>query len=258
MKVLTDLSLAIVTYNNSEIIGDTVKSLIDNIPEEFSYKLYVVDNSSSDNTMDIVRGIDSNIEIIANENKGFGYGHNQVLERINSKYHFVINPDIQLEDKDQIRKMIKFMDENQDVGMLTPLILNPDHTIQYLCRTNPTVFDMLIRRISPNLFPARQNRYVMKETGYNKAMTVENASGCFMVFPTDLFKKIGGFDDSFFMYMEDSDITRRVNEVSKAVFYPDARVIHLWGREGHKKIKFALITADSMRIYFKKWGWKLF
>jgi len=259
MNQLIDISLTIVTYNNSEIIEEIVKSIVGNIPSELSYVLYVVDNCSTDDTVDIVRAIDPNIKIIAsNANKGFGYGHNQVLDLINSRYHFVVNPDIILEDKDQIKKMVEFMDNSPEVGMLSPLILNPDHTIQYLCKTNPTVFDMLIRRISPKLFPGRQNRYVMKETGYNKIMSIENASGSFMVFRTNLFKEIGGFDDNFFMYLEDSDITRRINQISKAIFYPEAQVIHLWQREGHKKIKYALITVDSMKVYFKKWGWKFF
>lgn len=258
MNETIDLSLTIVTYNNSEIIRDTVNSIIKNIPDELTYKLYVVDNNSTDNTVQLIQEIDPTIEVIANENKGFGHGHNQILNRINSRYHFVINPDIIIEDKNQIRKMVKFLDENQEVGMLSPLILNPDHTIQYVCKTNPTVFDMMIRRISSKLFPARQDRFVLKETGYNKIMEIEFASGSFMVFRTNLFKEIGGFDDNFFMYLEDADITRRVNRVSKAVFYPGAQVIHLWGREGHKKLKYALITVDSMRVYFKKWGWKLF
>jgi GT2 family glycosyltransferase len=258
MNEKIDLSLAIVTYNNSKIIEDTIKSVVGNIPKELSYKFYVVDNNSTDNTVNIIREIDANIEIIANENKGFGHGHNQVIDLINSRYHFVVNPDIRLEDADQIRKMVKFLDDNQDVGMMSPLILNPDHTIQYVCKTNPTVFDMMIRRISSKLFPARQDRFVLKETGYNKIMKIDFASGSFMVFRTDLFKQIGGFDDDFFMYLEDADITRRVNQVSMAVFYPEAQVIHLWGREGHKKIKYALITVASMKTYFKKWGWKFF
>ncbi|NTW72268.1 MAG: glycosyltransferase family 2 protein [Eubacteriaceae bacterium] len=259
MNELIDLSLTIVTYNNSKIIGDTIKSVVENIPQELSYRLYIVDNNSTDRTVELVREMDLNIEILPLKvNKGFGYGHNQILDLINSRYHLVVNPDIMLEDKDQIRKMVKYLDENPQVGMLSPLILNPDHTIQYLCKTNPTVFDMLIRRISSKLFPKRQDRYVMKETGYNKIMPIEYASGSFMVFRTDLFKKIGGFDDAFFMYLEDADITRRINEIAASVFFPQAQVIHLWQREGHKKIKYALITAESMKVYFKKWGWKLF
>lgn len=253
-----DISLAIVTYNNSKIIEETVKSIVSNIPNDYSYKLYIIDNDSTDNTIDLVKRIGGNIEVIQlGVNNGFGYGHNAILDILNSKYHFVVNPDIIIEDSIQIKKMIEYLENNQDVGMISPLILSPDLSIQYLCKTNPTVFDMLIRRISPNLFKRRQDKYVMKETGYNKIMSIEYASGSFMVFRTDVYKEIKGFDDSFFMYLEDADITRRVNQISKAIFYPEARVIHAWERSGHKSIKFAKITVQSMIIYFNKWGWKL-
>jgi len=253
-----DLSLAIVTYNNSKIIENTVKSVVKSIPSEYSYKLYIIDNDSKDNTLDLIRKIDGNIEIVElGVNKGFGYGHNAILDIVNSKYHFVVNPDIEIENSDQIRKMVKYLDKNQDVGMISPLILSPDLSIQYLCKTNPTVFDMFIRRISPNLFKQRQDKYIMKQTGYNKIMKLDYATGSFMVFRTDIYKELNGFDDAFFMYLEDADITRRVNQISKAIFYPEARVIHAWERGGHKSFKFAKITVQSMIIYFNKWGWKL-
>lgn len=253
------LSFAIVTYNNSKIIAKTIKSVIENIPEEYAYTFYIIDNNSTDDTIDVVKRISGNIEVIKlSENNGFGYGHNIALKYIDTNYHFVVNPDISVESKDEIRKIISYMDDNPDVGMVSPLILNDDHTIQYLCKRNPTVFDMLIRRLSPNLFKNRQDKYMLLDTGYNKIMQIDYASGCFMVFDTELFKKLKGFDDSFFMYLEDADITRRVNQVSKAVFYPFSQVIHSWERGGHKSIKLAWITIKSMVIYFKKWGWKLF
>ncbi|WP_194191047.1 glycosyltransferase family 2 protein [Clostridium chrysemydis] len=253
-----DLSLAIVTYNNSRIIEDTVRSIVSNIPEEYSYQLYIIDNNSTDNTVELVKDIKGNIEVVElGVNKGFGHGHNAIIDVVNSRYHFVVNPDITIENSDQIRIMVEYFEENKDVGMLSPLILSQDLSIQYLCKTNPTVFDMLIRRVSPNLLKKRQDKYIMKETGYDKIMQLEYASGSFMIFRTDIYKKIKGFDESFFMYLEDADITRRVNQISKAIFFPNARVIHAWERSSHKSFKYAKITIQSMIVYFKKWGWKL-
>lgn len=258
MNKTVDLSLAIVTYNNATIIEDTVRSVIQNIPEKFSYVLYIIDNNSSDETIEVVEKIEGNIQILdTKQNKGFGYGHNTILNKLNSKYHLVINPDISLEDG-QIDLMIGYMNENPQIGLLSPLIVSPDQSIQYLCKKNPTVFDMFIRRVSPKIFPKRQEEYILKSTGYNKIMEIDYASGCFMVFNTMVFKNINGFDDNFFMYLEDADITRRVNKTSKAVFYPQARVIHAWERGSHKSLKLGLITIKSMSVYFKKWGLKLF
>lgn len=250
-----DLSIAIVTYNNEAVIYSTIKSIIDCIPYNLTYILYIIDNNSSDKTKEIIKNMKGNIEIIELDvNKGFGFGHNVILNRLETKYHLVVNPDIIVENSDQIKNMFEYMEANNDTGMLSPLIVNPDLTIQYLCKTNPTFFDLFIRRISPNLFPKRQNRYIMKDTGYNKIMNIEHASGCFMFFRTNIFKVIKGFDTNFFMYMEDSDITRRVNCISKVIFYPDARVVHAWARGSHKSYKLSLIHTQSMIKYFIKWG----
>jgi GT2 family glycosyltransferase len=259
LKETLDLSLAIVTYNNSSIIEKTIKSILDNIPIEIKYKLYIIDNNSTDKTLELVKKMKGNIEVLDLQiNKGFGYGHNSVIDLLSSNYHAVVNPDIIIENQDQLKKMIEYMDNNKSVGMISPLIVNTDLSIQYLCKTNPTVFDMLIRRISPKLFPKRQDKYVLKETGYNQVINIDYASGCFMMFRTSIFKEIKGFDDRFFMYLEDADITRRVNQVSNAIFYPKARVIHAWERGNHKSFKLALITVESMIVYFKKWGLKLY
>lgn len=254
-----DISLSIVTYNNDKIIENTILSIINNIPDELKYKLYIIDNNSSDRTIEVVKKINGNIEIInLNVNNGFGFGHNAIISKLESNYHFVVNPDIIIEDKNQIDIIVNYMNQNQHIGMISPLILNPDLSIQYLCKTNPTVFDMVIRRISTKLFQKRQDNYVMKGSGYDKIMRIEYASGSFMVFRTSIYKNINGFDDKFFMYLEDADITRRVNEISTTIFFPFARVIHLWERGGHKKVKLMLITIQSMIIYFNKWGWKFY
>ncbi len=254
-----DLTLSIVTYNNSRIIAKTVKSIIKSIPSEYKYLLYIIDNNSSDNTVDLVKKIKGNIKILElGVNKGFGYGHNAVLELIDSKYHFVVNPDIEIENDNQIRNMITYLENNEDVGLLVPLILNTDYSVQHLCKKNPTVFDMMIRRISPNFLRVRQDSYIMKQTGYDKIMEIEYASGSFMVFRSSLYKMIKGFDDEFFMYLEDADITRRVNQVSKTIFYPYARVVHSWERSAYKSFKFFKITIESMIVYFNKWGWSWF
>ena len=252
------LSFAIVTYNNSKIIHNTINNILRNIPDDYIYKLYIIDNDSKDNTVEIVKQIQGNIEVSElKKNMGFAYGHNTIINNIESKYHFVVNPDITIEDQDQIRKMIEYLENNENVGLLSPLILGEDFSIQYLCKTDPTVFDMFIRRISPNIFKQRQDKYTMKETGYDKIIKLEYATGSFMVFRTDSFKKLKGFDDSFFMYLEDADITRRLNQISTAVFFPHARVIHTWERSAHKSIKYAIITLKSMATYFNKWGWKI-
>lgn len=253
------ISFTIVTYNNEKIIKDTLTSLVNSLPSDLKYKIYIVDNCSTDETLKMVKQVQGNIEILVQtDNKGFGLGHNVVLDILASEYHVIVNPDILIEDSNQIIKMINHMDKNLEIGMMSPLILNQDMSIQYLCKKDPTVFDMFIRRVSSNLFPKRQNDYILKDTGYNRIMDLEYASGCFMFFRTSIFKEIKGFDPDFFMYLEDADITRRAREISRVIFYPEARIIHIWERSAYKSFKYVWITVQSMVVYFKKWGWKLF
>lgn len=90
----------------------------------------------------------------------------------------------------------------------------------------------------------------MKETGYDKPFEVEYATGCFMFFRTEIFKKLNGFDENIFLYLEDADITRRVNQISKTIFYPYNYVIHDWQRGAHNNLKLMWINIKSAVWYF--------
>lgn len=253
-----DISVSIVTYNNAEIIEKTLSRLVSNIDEELKHIIYVIDNLSSDGTADISKNIKGNITVIENKkNLGFGKGHNVILKDLNSRYHIVMNPDITI-DNNILLEMTSFMDARPDIGLLTPLIRYDNGSIQYLCKRNPTFADLFIRLLLPGSFKKRQNYFTMMETNYAKEFTVEYSTGCFMFFRTEIYKKIKGFDENFFMYMEDADITRRVNQISKTVFYPYNHVYHSWQRGAHKQLRLLLINLHSAWYYFKKWGFRLF
>lgn len=253
---MLDIIIAIVTFNNERSIKKCIESILTHLDYNLSYKLYIIDNNSSDNTLNIVRSISDKIMIINNtKNIGFGAGHNKLLGIIDSRYHLVVNPDIVIENN-CIQEMTGYMDKNTDIGLLSPMIKFPDGRIQYLCKRNPTFFDLFIRFLMPKFFRKRQDHFEMRETGYNKEFEIEYATGCFMFFRTDIFKKLSGFDEHFFLYLEDADITRRVNEISRTVFYPYNYVIHEWQRGTHKVLKLMWIDVQSAFYYFRKWGFK--
>jgi GT2 family glycosyltransferase len=107
-------------------------------------------------------------------------------------------------------------------------------------------------------FQARIDYYEMRQTGYNKIMDVLFLTGAFMLIRSSVLDKIGGFDENFYMYFEDADITRRAAEISRTVFYPYTSVIHLWEQGSHKNIKLFFISLILTVKYFNKWGWKIF
>ncbi|MBU7554185.1 glycosyltransferase [Pediococcus ethanolidurans] len=255
------LSIGVVTYNSEEQIEKLLLNLNNVLEGNIEYKVYVIDNGSTDKTVEIARHYESahnNIFLIqAKNNRGFGAGNNAVIKFINSDYHIVMNPDVHISSFDEVEKMLSYLEKNKQVGLLSPLVKNEDMSIQRLYKHNPTVIDLFIRFISPKLLKSRQDWFVRLNSGYNKVGHIDFASGSFMVFRTSVFKQIGGFDDRYFMYMEDADITRSVNKISDAIFFPEAFVVHQWQRESRKKVKYTLIFISSLIKYFKKWGWKL-
>lgn len=248
-----DISFAIVTYNNENLIESTINSLVTFVGDKLSYVIYIIDNASEDNTLSRVKKCKGNLVILENDNNiGFGAAHNKVLTILDSLYHVAVNPDITVENN-CIAEMFEYMEQHDEIGLLTPLIRHPNGEIQYLCKHNPTFIDLFLRLALPNAFKKRQDTFIMKETGYNHPFFVEYATGCFMFFRTEIFKQLNGFDPHFFLYLEDADITRRVNQVSKTIFYPYNHVVHQWQRGSHKSIRLMLINVDSAVYYWWKW-----
>ena len=115
---------------------------------------------------------------------------------------------------------------------------------------------MFVRMFFKNNFKKRQEWHTMQYEDYSKPFQVPFGQGSFLVIKTELFKRINGFDERYFMYMEDADLCKRVNQVSKLMYFPGATVVHKWQRGSHKNKKLFKYHIESMRHYFKKWGYK--
>ncbi len=245
----------IVTYNNMRTIDNAVASLLEHTRQPFH--LYAVDNGSTDGTVEHISEAYPAVELIQNTaNTGFGAGHNLILDRLDSDYHAIINPDVVVRD-DVIGKMADYMEQHPEIGMLSPRISFPDGRPQILGKRRPSLKYLISSRLRNNELPGEALReYAMMDCDLDKPLEIENATGCFMFIRTSLFKEIGGFDKRYFMYFEDGDLTLEVNRRSKTVYYPDAEVFHEWGRESKKNMKLKLIQLQSMIRYFNKWGWR--
>lgn len=256
------LSVCIVAYNNYEDIRNAINSMENFTSSNLSKKIYVVDNGSAvskpwdvENFRLYVDNISDAEYIDAGENLGFGKGHNKVLDIIDSEYHAIVNPDI-IFCEDVFSKVINWMDVNNDVGMTIPLITDENGNRQDVYRKELTVFDMFNRMVLKELFKKRAKKHTLQYMDFTKPFQVPFGQGSFLVIRTDLYKELRGFDDNFFMYVEDADLCKRVNKISKLMYYPDARVIHKWEKGSHKNKALLKCHIESMRYYFKKWGWK--
>jgi GT2 family glycosyltransferase len=221
--------------------------------------IYIVDNSPT-NDLEVVRELSSKIIYIFNDaNIGFGAGHNIAIEKafeVNSKYHIVINPDIYFENG-TIEKLVEFMDTNEDVGLIMPKVLYPDGRVQYLCKLLPTPSDWIFRRFLPfkSLLKRKNDKFELRFSNYDKMMNIPYLSGCFMFFRVDVLREIGLFDTGIFMYGEDTDITRRIYQKYKSIFYPEVIIYHEHQKESHKFNKLLWIHIKAAVYYFNKWGW---
>ena len=196
--------------------------------------------------------------IFNNNNPGYGAAHNIAIRKTIEQgipYHLVINPDIEIRSSD-LEIIESFMNLNTKTGHLMPKVLYPDGKIQYLCKLLPTPFDLIFRRFLPAKWTeSRMEKFEMRKTGYNKLMQVPYLSGCFMFLRTEALKEIGLFDERFFMYPEDIDLTRRIHRKYQTVFYPDVSIVHHHAQSSYLNLKMLRIHITNMILYFNKWGW---
>ncbi|MCC8174541.1 MAG: glycosyltransferase family 2 protein, partial [Odoribacter sp.] len=256
-----DISVTIVAYNNYGDITRSVCTLEKYTSNKLRKKIYIVDNSGDNYDHHISRDTMKSkilkykdVEYInTGSNLGFGRGNNFIIPLLDSHYHAMVNPDIVFVD-DTLTKLVEYMEQNPDVGMCIPRIIDADGNLQPVYRRELTIADILVRYLCPGLCKNKFKMHTMQDMDYSKPFQVPFGQGSFLVIRTDLFQKLGGFDEHFFMYVEDADLCKRVNQVSKLMYFPDASVILKWERSSHKNMKLFFEHLKSIAQYFVKWG----
>jgi Predicted glycosyltransferases len=257
---MKNINVSIVLFkNDQDLVKKAIYSCVNSV---LINRIYLIDNSPTD-ILGCLASLDSRIEYIFNNaNLGFGKAHNIALKRSieeNIPYHLVLNPDVYFEGG-VLEELYNFMESNPDVGLVMPKVLYPDGTLQYLCKLLPTPLDLFGRRFlnfGPfrKIVEKRNEIYELRFTGYDKIMEVPYLSGCFMFIRTEVLKKVGLFDESFFMYLEDTDLSRRIHRVAKTVYYPYVHIYHEYGKGSYKSIKLLYYHIKSAIKYFNKYGW---
>lgn len=257
---MINLIVSIVLYHNKK---EQIKQVLQNfLGSQLNIRIILIDNSSNDD-LQVLSKIDERIEyIFSNINLGYGRAHNIALKKSleeNVPYHLVLNPDVYF-DNGVLEELYNFMENNKDVGLVMPKVLYPDGNIQYLCKLVPTPFDLFGRRflnfgIFKKYIERRNQIFELRFTGYDKIMNVPYLSGCFMFLRTKVLKDVGLFDERYFMYPEDIDLTRRINIMYKTLYYPFVHIVHDHGKESYKNKKMLFIHIINIIKYFNKWGW---
>lgn len=247
------VSVSIVTHNSAAVIGRLLQSIADQT-RDVELAVFVVDNGSTDGTAALVKERFPAVTVLEQDNRGFGGGHNAVLSRICSDYHAVINPDITLTE-DVLSKLTAYMDENPDVAITCPLIVNEDGTVQDVPRRNPNYRYVLSGKLQKysRYFRKKRVEYTMSDAELSAPIEVEFCTGCFMFVRTAVFKELGGFDERFFLYCEDADLTRRARRLGRATCMPQAVATHAWERASYHNPKLFRMHLHSLKLYFRKW-----
>ncbi|WP_299054218.1 glycosyltransferase family 2 protein [uncultured Polaribacter sp.] len=216
-----------------------------------SKKLFLIDNSPNQDLKNSF--IHSEIEyIFVGNNIGFGKAHNLVLNKINSHYHLILNPDVSF-NANVIPALIQKFNSSLDIAFITPKVTYQNKQLQYVSRKHPTFLDLLNRKVKFSKNQIKKNEYQDKDL--EKEFFPDFIQGCFMFFKTKEFKQLQGFDERYFLYMEDADICRKVEKSGKKIlYYPTETVIHQHQQGSSKSIKLFFTHAASAIKYFLKWG----
>jgi len=248
------IAVSIVTYKTDL---EELRKCLESLTSPLVSQIFIVDNSRMESIADFCRQY-RNVMYIGSDNVGYGTGHNKALKQVldtDAKYHLVLNSDVYFEP-DVLDKIVEYMDTHEDVAQLIPNTTYPDGRLQYVCRLLPTPLDLIFRRFLPkSIARMRDKRFLLEDYSRIEEMDIPFLLGSFMFFRTECFKRVGLFDESIFMYMEDIDITRRMHKYYKTIFWPYVTIVHAHKQSSYKNKKMLKIHIKSAIQYFNKWGW---
>lgn len=251
------ITASIATYKTNKA---ELKKVIESASNSPIQTIYIIDNSPTEELKEYVLSLSDKVKYQhSGGNIGYGGAHNIAIKRSieqGEKYHVVLNPDITFDDS-VIPALERYMDENEDAGSIMPLVKYPDGEIQYLCKLQATPLDLFGRRFIPfkSWINKRNEKYELHHSDYNKILNAPCLSGCFMFLRNSALEDIGLFDDSFFMYLEDYDLYKRMHKKYKTIFYPHVYIVHDHKKESFKSKKMMFVHIKSAIHYFNKWGW---
>lgn len=258
------VSTITVNYNHKYFPKLSVEAL-EEASHPWPIEIVFVDNASTDPlSLNFLRKAhkEERIKLIESPaNVGFAAGNNLGVENATGEYVLILNPDTTVRE-DSIAKMVEYMESHPEVGILGPKLEYSDGTIQDSCRRDMKFYDLILKRTPLGklpLFKKRVENYTMGDFDKNKTQEVELITGACMLIKRDFYDEIGGFDDRYFLFMEDFDLCKEVRKAGKkVVYFPEAIINHY-----HKRLSggnvFKLLTKKVFWLHVKsatKYFWK--
>ncbi|MDR0304800.1 MAG: glycosyltransferase [Chitinispirillales bacterium] len=251
------LSIIIVNYKVRDFLMQAIRSIVaaDNFE---NCEIVVVDNKSEDGSKELINKDFPFVKYVElKTNHGFGKACNIGAGIASGEYLLMLNPDTMI-SKNTLSTGIDFLEKNKDVGILGPKILNQDGSFQFQCRRSfPTPLNAFcyISGLS-KIFPKNKlfGSYNLSWISPDDECDIDAASGACFFITKNLFLQVGGFDESFFMYGEDLDLSAKVKDAGFRVHYtPQTKIVHFKGRSStSEKLKSRINFYEAMILFSKK------
>jgi len=232
-KLEIDVSIIIVNYNSTALLKNCIDS-IEKFTNSINYEIIVVDNNSMPGDVDELLKLHDRITLIKNDvNRGFGAANNQGVEVAIGKYVLLLNNDTILFEN-SIKKVFDFAESLEGNEIIGCKLLNEDKSVQKSVYDFPTLLNVFTSNFFLYLlFPKSKhfNKYHLMNKGISRITEVDVVTGAFLFIHRKTFEELGGFDERFFFFMEDTDLCyRQKKSGGKVIYLPDTSIIHLKGK----------------------------
>jgi GT2 family glycosyltransferase len=251
-----DLSVVIVSWNVKKLLKENLKAIYENT-QNIDFEVFVVDNNSKDETVEMVKEKFPKVKLIENnKNLGFAKGNNQAIKKSSGRYVLLLNPDMQVLSK-TFEEMVKWMDNNKKAGVAGCHLIKDNYETVPHVRRFPKLFDqlMIILKV-PHVFPQILNKYLIKDFDYSKEVIVDSVRGAFFMIRREVIESVGLLDERYFVWFEEVDYCRKVqNSHWDVVYTPEVKCIDHVG-QSFSQVKTGKVQKyfrNSMLEYFKKW-----
>lgn len=256
--------LIVVAFHPGPAEVDRLSACLGTLPAEIGYAVVANDYSLGEEVEALEPG--SLLFLRNRSNPGYGRAINQAVASlremgIQPPFLGALNTDLAWKPY-TFETLLEAMRKDPLLMLAVPQLLDPQGSVQHLCKRNPTVLGLFSRRFLPERLKPRWLRnydsfYAMENLDYQAPFAATYLSGCCMVMRRGAFEAVGGFDERFFLYLEDADLTRSLARLGRTMHRPEAEVVHHWGRGNHRSLRLTIVNLQSAYLYFSKWGWQL-
>lgn len=246
-----DISIIIVNWNTKKLLIDCLSSVFETV-KDISMEIWLVDNASSDGSVDAVKSAYPSVNIIQNrKNLGFAAANNRALKKMQGQYALLLNTDTVL-TKGAVENLYDFMENNNDAGMACGQLLNQDGSKQNSIANFPGILSLfcnesLLQILFPEKFPGKRREY-------KDPVEVDSCIGACLMVRKKAMDDVGLLDENYFFFFEETDWAYRIKQAGWRIYFvPSAKIFHFQGQSVGHNVKSRIMFYRSRYFYFKKW-----